>query len=317
MDGGQPGSVPAGSAEPGDSGERILGAVEGGGSKFVCAVGSGPDRVFAQRVVPTRDPLSTLEAVVDFFSGAQGRYGPISAFGVASFGPLDLREGSATFGKLMATPKPGWSGTDLVGSLKSRFAVPVAIDTDVTAAALAELELGAGRGVRSLAYVTVGTGIGGGFAPAVWQGAQLVHPELGHLRVQRDPRDLEFAGICPFHGDCLEGLASGPAIRARWGAELTRLDPAYPARSIIAGYLGQLAASIALAVSPQRIVFGGGVMSGYSLLPLIRAAARNFLGGYIGPLNDADAFESYIARPGLADRAGLAGAFLLATQAIR
>lgn len=317
MDGGQPESGPAGSAGPGGSGERILGAVEGGGSKFVCAVGSGPERVFAERVVPTRDPLSTLEAVMDFFSVAQDRYGLISAFGVASFGPLDLREGSAAFGRLMATPKPGWSGTDLVGSLRSRFAVPVAIDTDVTAAALAELELGAGRGVRSLAYVTVGTGIGGGFAPAVWKGGQLVHPELGHLRVQRDPRDLEFGGICPFHRDCLEGLASGPAILARWRAELSRLDPAYPARSIIAGYLGQLAASIALAVSPQRIVFGGGVMSGYSLLPLIRAAARHFLGGYIGPLNDADAFESYIACPGLADRAGLAGAFLLATQAIR
>jgi fructokinase len=215
----------------------------------------------------------------------------------------------------MATPKPDWSGTDLLEPLIRRFKAPVAIDTDVNAAAMAELRLGAGRDVRSIAYVTVGTGIGGGFAPAVWKGAQMLHPELGHLRVQRDPRDLDFSGICPFHGDCLEGLACGPAIRVRWGQEINSLTPDHPAWSIIGNYLGQLATSIALALSPERIVFGGGVMTGGCLLPLIRATTGELLKGYIGTLNAEGALDRYIASPGLGDRAGLAGAMLLAEEA--
>ncbi len=292
----------------------LLGAIEGGGTKFVCAVGDSPDRIVEHAVIPTRDPDSTLRAVLDFFSAAEQRSGRIGAFGIACFGPLELRQGSPRFGRLLATPKPGWSGTDLVGALRGRFTAPVAIDTDVSGAALAELKLGAGRDVGSLAYVTVGTGIGGGFAPRAREVPQLLHPEMGHLRVQRDPRDADFRGICPFHGDCLEGLASGPAIRARWGTELNGLELSHPAWSIIGGYLGQLAASIALMASPERVIFGGGVMSNEHLLPHIRRTAGSVLNGYIDALNDAGALERYICMPGLGSRAGLTGAFLLAAQ---
>ena len=294
---------------------ELLGAIEGGGTKFVCAVGYSPDRIVQRVVVPTQRPESTLSAALEFFSSAQQLWGRIGGFGLASFGPLDLRRGSPTFGRLMATPKAGWSGTDLVGALRGRFDAPVAIDTDVAAAALAEWVLGAGRDVGSVAYVTVGTGIGGGFAPRARDAAQLLHPEMGHLRVRRDPRDAGFPGICPFHGDCVEGLASGPAIRARWGAELSALELSHPAWSIIGGYLGQLAASIALVSSPERVIFGGGVLGSGQLLPHVRRGAQELLNGYIGPLNDGDALERYICTAGLGGDAGLAGAFLLAEEA--
>jgi fructokinase len=294
--------------------EPLLGAIEGGGTKFLCAVGYSPEHVLASVVMPTRDPDSTLQAALDFLSAAQDKHGTIRACGIASFGPVDLRRGSPTFGRVMATPKPGWSGADVLGAVAGRFNVPVAIDTDVGAAALAELTLGAGRDVGSVAYVTVGTGIGGGFAPDVWAGVQLLHPELGHLRVHRDPRDTDFKGICPFHDDCLEGLASGPAIVARWGAQLSTLNPPHPAQSVIGNYLGQLVAAIALMVSPERVILGGGVMSG-ELLPHILTTARALLNGYVGPLNDAGALERYIRTPGLGDRAGISGALLLAKKA--
>jgi fructokinase len=290
----------------------LLGAVEGGGTKFVCAFGYSATRVLDRMVVPTTSPAATLDAVTAYFEAARAEHGAIGAVGVACFGPLDLRRDSPGFGRLLATPKPGWSGTDLIAPLQGRLQVPVRINTDVTAAALAELQLGAGSDVGSLAYVTVGTGIGGGIAPDAWHGSQILHPEVGHLRVRRHPRDAQFGGVCPFHGDCLEGLASGPAIRARWGVELTELDAAHPAWSVIGDYLGQLAATIALTLSPQRIVFGGGVMSGGALLPLIRSAAREYLRGYLQPINDAGALDRYICGPGLGDLAGIGGAFLLA-----
>jgi fructokinase len=295
--------------------EPLLGAIEGGGTKFLCAVGYSPERILEQTVIPTREPHATLQAALDFFGVAQDKHGVVQGFGIASFGPVDLRHASPTFGRIMATPKPGWTGTDLLGALRDRFRVPAAIDTDTGAAALAELRLGAGRDVGSVAYVTVGTGIGGGYAPEARDSPRLLHPEVGHLRVQRDPRDMDFKGICPFHGDCLEGLASGPAIVARWGAQMGALESTHPARSIIGNYLGQLAASIALMVSPERVILGGGVMSGGHLLPHIRNTARELLNGYIGPLNDTGALERYISAPGLGDRAGISGAMLLAAQA--
>ena len=294
----------------------LLGAIEGGGTKFVCAVGYGAERILERVILPTRGPQETLGAALDFFSRVAGAAGPIEAIGIAAFGPLDLRVGSAGYGRLMATPKPGWSGTDLVTPFRRRFAAPVAIDTDVAAAALAELRLGAGREARSVAYVTVGTGIGGGFAPAPCEGHYLLHPEVGHLRVQRDARDRDFKGVCPFHGDCLEGLASGPAIRARWGQEITCFPPGHPAWSIIGNYLGQLAAALVLSVSPERLILGGGVLSGGQLLEPIRRSVRALLNGYIGPLNDVGALERYICAAGLGDAAGLTGAFLLAAQAL-
>src|SRR5690606_6094773 len=179
---------------------------------------------------------------------------------------------------------------------RDRFAVPIALDTDVAAAARGELCLGAGRGCGSLAYVTVGTGIGGAVAPTS-SGARLLHSEMGHLVVRRDPRDGGFAGICPFHGDCLEGLASGPAIRARWGCDLSQLPSGHIGREIIAGYLAQLTGAIALLHSVERVVMGGGVLADPALLPLVRERTRALLGGYLPPLHDPAAVESYIQPP--------------------
>jgi len=277
-------------------------------------VGYSPDHVLERVFLPTTDPDSTLERAIEFFSAAQRHRGRLDALGVAFFGPLELRADRPAYGRLLDTPKPGWSGADVLGPLKRHVCAHIAIDTDVAAAALAEWRLGAGRGLGSIAYVTVGTGIGVGFAPDPLRALRLRHPEAGHLRVRRAAGD-DFAGVCPFHGDCLEGLASGPAIRARWGLELNALPENYAACHVIGGYLGQLAASIALLVPVERIVFGGGVMSGGRLLPAIREAAHESLGGYIRQLNDTAAMESYICSPALGDQAGVAGALLLAKEA--
>jgi fructokinase len=289
----------------------LFGAIEGGGTKFVCAVGTSPQDVQESVVLPTSDPQATLTACAEFFAAAERKFGTIGAIGFACFGPLDLRSESQTFGHMLGTPKPGWSGVDLLAPLRSRFSAPIAIDTDVAAAALAEWRLGAGRDFGLVAYVTVGTGIGADVAPRDRNISRLMHPEMGHIAVRRDPRDT-FAGVCPFHGDCLEGLASGPAIYKRWGRELAELPPDHIAWQIVGGYLGQLAATIALVLSVECIVIGGGVMANGLLLPHIRTAAAGSLRGYLQPLAHAGALDRYITAPLLGTRAGIVGAMLLA-----
>ena len=289
----------------------LYGAIEGGGTKFVCAVGRSATEVHESVVLPTSDPEATLGACANFFAAAERKFGPIGAMGFGCFGPLDLRMESATHGHMLATPKPAWSRVNLLAPLRSRFAVPIAIDTDVAAAALAEWRLGAGRGFGSVAYVTVGTGIGADLAPRDKLTSRLMHPEMGHIGVRRDPRDT-FPGACPFHGDCLEGLASGPAIYKRWGCELTKLPPQHEAWSIIGGYLGQLAATMALMLSVECIIFGGGVMANGLVLPHIRTAAATSLNGYLQPLSHAGVLDRYISAPLLGGRAGIVGALLLA-----
>jgi fructokinase len=296
--------------------KNLFGAIEAGGTKFVCAAGYGPTEIpqGCRAVIPTAAPAATLTAVVEFFATVTRRYGALSGIGVAAFGPVDLDTRSPTWGRILATPKPDWSHTSLVAPLE-RFACPIAVDTDVNAAALAEARLGAGSGLGSLAYVTVGTGIGGGVFAADRTIKGLLHPEMGHIRVKRDPRDGDFAGVCPFHGDCLEGLASGPAVLARWHARADCLPEQHPAREVLGDYLGQLAATVALMVSCERIVFGGGVVSGGRLLPYIRQSASRWLGGYLPIEARAGGFDRYIAAPGLGDAAGTTGAMLLAMQA--
>jgi fructokinase len=289
----------------------LFGAIEGGGTKFVCAVGASANDIYEDTTFPTTDPQSTLAACVDFFVAAEKKFGRVDAFGWGCFGPLDLRVGSSTHGHMLATPKPMWTRADLLAPLRARFNAPIAIDTDVNVSALAEWRLGAGRGLGSIAYVTVGTGIGAGVAPNATNIRRLMHAEMGHIIVRRDPRD-SFVGNCPFHGDCLEGLASGPAIRSRWGRELAELQPDHEARSVVGGYLGQLAATIALTLSVERIVFGGGVMANGSLLSHIRQASYASLNGYLQPLQQRHAFDSYIVTPTMGTRAGIVGAMLLA-----
>lgn len=293
----------------------LFGAIEGGGTKFVCAVAHSPDAILERVVIATREATATLGECVDFFKSAQQRYGRIAAFGFSCFGPLDLRHDSVTYGHMMSTPKPGWSRAAVLSKLRQEFGVPIALDTDVAGAALAEWQLGAARGCGSAAYVTVGTGIGAAVVPQPRSVGRLMHAEMGHIPVRRDSRDQKFSGICPFHSDCLEGLASGSAIQARWKNSLAALPADHCAWSIIGSYLGQLATIIALTHSVERVVFGGGVMTNLQLLSHVRSWTSRYLNGYIEPLNDPDRWANYVCTPALGNHAGLIGSVLLAMSA--
>ena len=292
---------------------RIVGAVEAGGTKFNCALARGVNDILVSLRIPTTTPLETMSAVVAFFTRAQSRFGDATAFGIGSFGPLDLDTTSSTYGQILPTPKKGWTGADLLSPLQQQFGRPIGLDTDVNAAALAELEYG-GEGLNSLCYVTVGTGVGGGVAIDGRPLHGMLHPEMGHMIVRRDPRDTLFPGICPFHGDCLEGLVCGPAIRARWGATIDEIPAALDAPAIVGGYLGQLATNIALMLSCQRIVFGGGVMTSGSVLPHIRSSMQSLLNNYLPVPRLRGALSNYITAPSLGDHSGLSGAIRMALR---
>lgn len=294
----------------------LLGGVEAGGTKFLCLVGEGPGRVLAEERIATTTPAATLARVIEFFRVAERAHGAVAAFGLASFGPLDLDRASPTWGFLTTTPKAGWSDTDLVGPFVAAFSKPVALETDVHGAGLAEVLWGAGRGSRSLVYVTVGTGIGGG---VIVDGRPLPgcpHPEMGHVRLPRHPADGDFAGVCPFHGDCLEGLASGPAVVARWGRRLDELPSGHQAFEVLGFYLGHLCALLTLVVSPHRIILGGGLMAHPALLATTRAWTSRHLAGYPQTPRLAAGLEDYLVPPALGQRAGGLGALALARMAL-
>jgi fructokinase len=288
-----------------DHAMALSGGIEAGGAKFVCAVGGKPHTIQALASIPTTVPTETLQRVIDFFQPYALR-----SLGLASFGPIDLDRASPSYGRILSTPKLAWQGCPIVGTLQTALGVPVALDTDVNAAALAEFMFGAGRGCDPLVYLTVGTGIGGG---AIVHGRPLhglMHPEMGHILLARAPGDTRPSG-CPFHQDCLEGLASGQAIRVRFGApEL--LPSAHQAWDLEGLYLGQALATIAMILSPQRIIIGGGVMHQSHLLPRIREACAQALHGYLPRLKTVSDFEAYIVAPALGDQAGVIGALCLA-----
>ena len=292
----------------------LYGAVEGGGTRFVCAVGTSPSAILDSTVIQTTDPATTIAECIAFFQQAQATHGPLAALGIGCFGPLGLRPGAPDHGHVLATPKRGWSGAAIVDTFANGLGVPVAVDTDVGAAALGEWRFGAGRGVGSLAYVTVGTGIGGAAVPLDPGFGRLMHAEMGHLPVRRNPLDHHFAGVCPFHGDCLEGLASGPAVMARWGCKLEELPAGHEGRDLIAGYLGQLAASIALMLSVQRIVLGGGVMTDTAMLPLVRAATHSCLQDYLPSLKTQQSLDQYVVGPALGTGSAITGALVMAQE---
>lgn len=293
----------------------ILGAVEAGGTKFVVAIGNERGEILIEERFPTADPVSTLAAASAYLRHRGQAFGRLAAIGIASFGPVELDKSRARYGFIGRTPKAGWSGVDMAGTFAREFVCPVGFDTDVNAAALAEHRWGAARDVESLVYLTIGTGIGGGVIAGGVPVHGLMHPEIGHIYPRRHRLDPSFEGVCPFHRDCVEGLASGPAIVARSGAPLQQLDAAHDQWEIQADYLGQLCALLVVTTSPQRIVMGGGVMSQTRLLPLIRQRMRHWLGGYIDRrevLADAD---RYVVAPELKDRAGIFGALALAMSA--
>ena len=298
----------------------LYGAVEGGGTKFVCAVGSGPADRLASARIPTTTPGETLPRVRRFLLDAAEQAGqPLTAIGIATFGPIELDRQSPRYGYMLPTPKPGWSGAPVVAAITAGLDVPVAVDTDVNGAALAEYRWGAAQGYDPALYVTVGTGIGGGVIIGGAPLHGLLHPEMGHIAVPR-ARDAtghrdEFAGICPFHGDCMEGMAAGGALAARVGRSADDLAPDDPVWELEAHYLAAGLAQHVLVLSPQRIVLGGGVLQQQHLLPRIHAALRAQLRSYIArPQVDADV-SSYVVAPHFGDEAGLAGAFALAMSA--
>lgn len=292
----------------------LLAAIETGGTKIICAVGNA-ESMLERITLETRDPASFLAEVEPFLAGTAARHGPVAAIGIASFGPVVVDPGSARYGTIANTPKPGWRGFDLLGAMKALTGTPGVIETDVNAAALAEATIGAAAGCDPVAYVTIGTGIGVGiFAngrPVHGSG----HPEGGHIRVLRHRLHGAFPGICPFHGDCLEGLASGPALAAAWHADSADLPDDHPSWEVEADYLGQLCASLILSLAPQRIVLSGGVMQNAVLIDRIRTRTAHWLGGYPEWIDDA-ALKTLIAPSGCALSSGLAGAFLLAGRMI-
>jgi fructokinase len=291
---------------------RILGAVEAGGTKFVCAVGNAHGEILAQTRFPTCEPTSTLATMLDFLRQQRDNFGPYAAIGIGSFGPIELDATSTRYGHIRRTPKSGWSDTDIVGPIAREFSCPIGFDTDVNGAALAEHIWGCARDIEDLVYLTVGTGIGGGVIVNGKTIAGLMHPEIGHLFPRRHPLDANFKGICPFHDDCLEGLASGTAIIARTGFPLGQLAISHPQWEIEADYLGQLCAQLVLMISPRRIVIGGGVMGQTRLLPMIREQTCHWLRGYIDRREIITAVNDYIVLPGLGPRAGVLGALALA-----
>ncbi len=289
----------------------LYGGIEAGGTKFVCTVGTGPDDIRAKTRFPTTTPDETLQKAIDFFK-AQSK---LDAIGIGAFGPIDPNPHSATFGYITTTPKSGWAQTNFVGALRKTFDLPIGFDTDVNVAAMGEHRWGAAQELDTFIYLTIGTGIGGG---ALVEGKLLhgmMHPEMGHIRIPHDRSVDPFEGICPFHGDCLEGLASGPAMEARWHTRAALLPEGHPAWELESGYLADAVINFTLSLAPQRVILGGGVMGQRHLYPLIREKVQKRLNNYLTVKEIAEEIETFILPPGLGNRAGMLGAIALAEQA--
>lgn len=294
----------------------LWGGIEAGGTKFVCAVGTGPKDVRAETRFPTTTPTETIGRAIEFFRQQSLIYGDLLGVGIASFGPVDPNPNSPTFGYITSTPKPGWAHTDFAGAMRSALGVAVGFDTDVNVAALGEHRWGAAQKLDTFIYVTVGTGIGGGGMVNGRLIHGLLHPEMGHIYVPHDRASDPYPGWCPYHGDCLEGLANGPAIEGRWGQRGETLPRDHPAWFLEAHYLALGMATLICTWSPQRIVMGGGVMRQAHLFPLIRAEVQKLLHGYVDHEAVAERIDQYIVPAKLGDRAGVLGAMALAELAV-
>lgn len=284
-----------------------LGAIEAGGTKFVLAVSDAPDHVAARYVIPTRTPAETLAEAAEWFAAQGG----VEALGIGSFGPVELDRASPRWGFITNTPKQGWADCDIAGHFARALGVPVGFDTDVGAAALAEHRAAGGESA-SLAYLTIGTGIGGGLVLGGAPVHGIAHPELGHIYPRRHRQDTDFKGICPHHGDCLEGLASGPAIMARWGKSLSDLPADHGGHDIIADYVAQACHSLFASVAVETVVIGGGVAGTPGLVERIAERAAALGNGYL-----PGTARHRVIRPRLGGDSGIIGALLLAEAAAR
>lgn len=294
----------------------LWGGIEAGGTKFVCAVGGGPDDIRAETTFPTTTPGATIGRAVSFFQEQRVALGSLAAIGIASFGPVDPNPGSSTFGYITTTPKAGWTNTEFGTVIGRTIGVPIGFDTDVNGAALGEFRWGAAQGLDTFIYLTIGTGIGGGGMVNGGLIHGLIHPEMGHILVRRDPTADPFPGVCPYHGDCLEGLASGPAIAGRWGRSGETLPVDHPAWALEAHYLALGLVNMIVTLSPQRIVMGGGMMQQNQLFPLLRREVQQLLNGYLQSPTILNDIDRYIVPPLLGKRAGVLGALALAERAI-
>ncbi len=298
----------------------LVGALEAGGTKLVCAVGTGPGERLLDRVEfrTGDDPAAALNTIIEWFKQREGEHGRLAALGVACFGPVDLDEQSLSYGYITTTPKPGWAWTNVLGRLREAFpGLPLGFETDVNGAALGERRWGAARGLDDFAYITVGTGIGGGAMVGGKLIHGLVHPEMGHMCLPRLPGD-DFAGACPFHGPCWEGLCSGPALARRTGLPVEDFPPDHPAWEPTMHYMAQALVNLTCVLSPRRIILGGSVRKAGRLgedrfFLGIRAAFRTLLAGYVSsPALSETGITDFITPPLLGDDAGICGAIALA-----
>jgi fructokinase len=294
--------------------------VELGGTTVVCAVGTDPGNLRDRAVIDTTDPGSTIERIAAHLSRHRTQ---LTAIGVASFGPIDLDRSSERYGYITSTPKPRWGGTDLVGPLQRAFGVPIGFDTDVNGAALAEARWGSARGLDTFVYITAGTGIGGGGLVRGCPMHGLLHPEMGHMRIPRHPADPLLRGACPFHGDCWEGWAAKGAIERRWGAGRMATDLIDPTDlGLLAHYLAAGVANLICAISPRRVVLGGGIVLGDGdaahrdrMLRLVRVETVALLGGYLQLRELGEAIDRFLVAPTFGTDAGVLGAIALAQDA--
>lgn len=294
----------------------LVGGIEAGGTKFVCSVGTGPEDLRVKTRFPTTTPDETLGRAISFFKEQEAQEEPLSAIGVASFGPVDPDPESPTFGFITSTPKRDWVDTDFIGTLQDHFQVPMGFDTDVNGAALAEGKWGAAAGLHTFIYLTIGTGIGGG---AMVNGRLLhglIHPEMGHIRLHHDWKRDPFPGNCPYHRDCLEGMAAGPAIEERWGQKGQELGAEHQAWDLESNYLAQALQSLVCVLSPQRIIMGGGVMNQPGLITKVREKTVTYLNDYIQHPAITEHIDEYIVPPALGGRAGVLGAIALGQQSL-
>ncbi len=293
----------------------LVGGIEAGGTKFVCLVGSGPDDIRAEIRYPTTSPQETLDRATAFFMEQGALLGePVQAVGVACFGPIDVHPQSPTYGYITSTPKQGWMNTDVVGPLQRKLQVPVAFDHDVAAAGLGEGIWGAAAGLSNFVYLTIGTGVGGGVIINGKPIYGLVNPEIGHMRLPHDLQRDPFPGNCPFHGDCFEGLASGPAIANRWGKPGYELPAEHPAWDLEAEYLALAVQNLVTSLSPELVILGGGVMDQPQIFPKLRKRVLELLNNYVQSEKILSHIDEYIVPPKLGNRSGGLGAIAAAQQ---
>jgi len=289
--------------------EIILGALEAGGTKMVCAVGNAAGVIFDKVSIPTESPDVTMPKMIEYFKGKG-----ISALGIGCFGPIDLKRTSETYGFITTTPKPGWGNFDIVGEFKKALNVPVGFDTDVNAAELGEAKLGAAKGLKSSVYITIGTGIGAGIMAEGKLLHGMLHPEGGHILLAKRPGD-SYAGKCPFHKSCFEGLCAGPAIEERWGKKGAELADSPEVWELEADYIAEALVNYTMLLSPERFILGGGVMNQLQLFPLIRKRFAELMNGYIKTA-ELSKLDSFIVPAGLGGNQGIIGCLMLADDAL-